>query len=193
MDSRLNMANNQPNPAFTERLLQLPHGSEVLDCINCGTCSASCPTRNQMDLGPRRIMQMAKLGYDTTVLSSNTLWLCTSCFMCENRCPRELSPMSVIKNLRLMAHEQGKDRWGTGHKLDDLFSLFNESISEYGRTNDCDLAAAFYRRNFRDAVGQLGLVFALRSRKRMKLIPPKPTSIQKTGDMDELFRRMGGK
>ena len=31
-------------------------------CMQCGTCSASCPNASAMDLSPRRLWRLAQLG-----------------------------------------------------------------------------------------------------------------------------------
>ena len=48
-------------PAFHEEisnLLYAAHGSPIKACIQCGTCSASCPAVEFMDHTPREIIGM---------------------------------------------------------------------------------------------------------------------------------------
>jgi len=63
---------------------------QLLSCIQCGTCSASCPTAFAMDYTPRQLWQMVRLGMKEDVLSSRTFWLCTTCKSCQVRCPRDI-------------------------------------------------------------------------------------------------------
>jgi heterodisulfide reductase subunit D len=65
-----------------------PEWEQLLSCIQCGTCSASCPTAFAMDYSPRQLWQMVRLGMKEDVLSSRTFWLCTTCKSCQVRCPR---------------------------------------------------------------------------------------------------------
>ncbi len=65
-----------------------PEWEKLLSCIQCGTCSASCPTAFAMDYTPRQLWQMVRLGMKEDVLSSRTFWLCTTCKSCQVRCPR---------------------------------------------------------------------------------------------------------
>ena len=65
-----------------------PEWEQLLSCIQCGTCSASCPTAFAMDYTPRQLWQMVRLGLKEDVLSSRTFWLCTTCKSCQVRCPR---------------------------------------------------------------------------------------------------------
>ena len=72
--------------AFTRQVT--PEWEQLLSCIQCGTCSASCPTAFAMDYSPRQMWQMVRLGMEAEVLSSRTFWLCTTCKACQVRCPR---------------------------------------------------------------------------------------------------------
>jgi len=65
-----------------------PEWEQLLSCIQCGTCSASCPTAFAMDYTPRQLWQMVRLGMKEDVLASRTFWLCTICKSCQVRCPR---------------------------------------------------------------------------------------------------------
>ncbi|RLC61176.1 MAG: hypothetical protein DRI80_09390 [Chloroflexota bacterium] len=67
-----------------------PEWEQLLSCIQCGTCSASCPTAFAMDYTPRQLWQMVRLGMKEDVLSSRTFWLCTTCKSCQVRCPRDI-------------------------------------------------------------------------------------------------------
>jgi len=57
-------------------------------CIQCGTCSASCPNEFAMDLTPRRLWRLVLMGQTETVLASRTFSLCSACYTCPLRCPR---------------------------------------------------------------------------------------------------------
>lgn len=86
------------------------HGGErVIACYQCGTCSGSCPTAPAMDYNPRRILHMLRLGLGERVLRSQAIWLCTSCYSCTARCPREIKISDTMLNLRSLAVSQGVD------------------------------------------------------------------------------------
>ena len=82
-------------------------GERVIACYQCGTCSGSCPTAPAMDLNPRRILHMLRLGLGERVLKSQAIWLCTSCYTCTERCPREIEIGQTMIGLRSMVVEQG--------------------------------------------------------------------------------------
>jgi Fe-S oxidoreductase len=60
-----------------------------------------------MDYNPRRILHMLRLGLGERVLRSQAIWLCTSCYSCTARCPREIKITDAMINLRSLAVEQG--------------------------------------------------------------------------------------
>lgn len=82
---------------------------KLLSCIQCGTCSASCPTAYAMDYTPRRLWQMVRLGLTKEVLTSRTFWLCTVCKACQVRCPRGIRITDTMVALKEYAHRQGAD------------------------------------------------------------------------------------
>jgi Fe-S oxidoreductase len=82
-------------------------GERVVACYQCGTCSGSCPTAPAMDYNPRRILHMLRLGLGERVLASQAIWLCTSCYSCTARCPREIKISDTMLNLRSLAVSQG--------------------------------------------------------------------------------------
>jgi heterodisulfide reductase subunit D len=74
---------------------------EVLrTCIQCGTCSASCPTAYAMDYTPRQLWKLIQLGLKDEVVNSRTFWLCTTCKACTVRCPRGIDLTQTMLMLK---------------------------------------------------------------------------------------------
>jgi heterodisulfide reductase subunit D len=74
---------------------------EVLrSCIQCGTCSASCPTAYAMDYTPRQLWKLIQLGLKDEVVNSRTFWLCTTCKACTVRCPRGIDLTQTMLMLK---------------------------------------------------------------------------------------------
>lgn len=84
-----------------------PDWHKLLTCYQCGTCSASCPAAQLMDFTPRQLWQMVRLGMRETVMSSRTFWLCTQCYACQVRCPRDIAIGETMRRLREWAIAQG--------------------------------------------------------------------------------------
>ncbi|MBN1785178.1 MAG: 4Fe-4S dicluster domain-containing protein [Candidatus Bathyarchaeota archaeon] len=85
------------------------HGGETLTaCYQCGTCASSCPVaRLDSRFNPREILKLALLGEKDEVLSGDAIWLCTSCFNCQERCPQNVEIAELIFALRNIAIEAG--------------------------------------------------------------------------------------
>jgi Fe-S oxidoreductase len=52
---------------------------------------------------------MIRLGMEERVLHSRAIWLCTSCYMCTERCPREIKITDTLIGLRSLAIERDLD------------------------------------------------------------------------------------
>lgn len=74
-------------------------GEKLELCYQCGACSSGCPLTKEMDLLPSTVMRLVQLGVEE-VLESRTLWVCSSCFTCEVRCPRGIDVANVMEALR---------------------------------------------------------------------------------------------
>lgn len=79
----------------------------IRTCIQCGVCSAVCPSGRRTAFRTREIMRKAVLGLKDEVLCSEDLWLCSTCFTCLERCPREIKVTDAIVVMRNMAVEEG--------------------------------------------------------------------------------------
>ena len=53
-------------------------------------------------------MRMAQLGLKEDIISSEDLWQCTTCYTCEERCPRGVPIVDVVIALRNIAVANGK-------------------------------------------------------------------------------------
>jgi heterodisulfide reductase subunit C len=91
------------DPNFKLIIAAEPGGENIKKCFSCGTCTAGCPVREVTDrYNPRRIIRMALLGMKKEVLSSQFIWLCSSCYTCFERCPQDVripELMNAIKNI----------------------------------------------------------------------------------------------
>jgi len=88
---------------FLGRVKELSGCEEIDRCIQCGTCSSSCPMSVYMDYPPRKIVAMIKNGFKEEALKSFTIWLCSSCYTCQVRCPANIKITDVMYALKRMA------------------------------------------------------------------------------------------
>jgi heterodisulfide reductase subunit C len=86
-------------------------GEESVDtikaCMQCGKCTGSCPSGRITALRTRKIFLMAQLDLREELLSSDELWLCTTCYTCYERCPRGVKTTDIIRTLRNIAAKEG--------------------------------------------------------------------------------------
>jgi len=76
---------------------------EIDRCIQCGTCTSSCPNAQYMDYSPRKIIAMIKGGFKDQTLKSFTPWLCSSCYNCQVRCPSKIKITDIMYTLKRKA------------------------------------------------------------------------------------------
>jgi heterodisulfide reductase subunit C len=94
-------------------------GAAINACMQCGTCSGGCTNIDRMDLSPRTLILMIQRGEWEKVLQSNTLWMCSSCYICTTRCPRGVRPSDVIEAVKAIAIKQGIENDST--KFNQIF------------------------------------------------------------------------
>jgi len=126
---------------FLQDVYGIPGGEKIKECIQCGTCSASCPTSNAMDYPPREIIAAFRAGLLDKVLKSNTIWLCSSCYSCTVRCPSGIKLTDIMYELKRLAIEFGltpKDA-----KAPVVAELFVDHVNKYGRIAEVPLVGKF--------------------------------------------------
>ena len=89
--------------------VQREHGAEIIrSCYACGTCAAGCPVRRvNAKYNPRKIIRMILLGMKDAVLKGEEIWLCSSCYTCQERCPQGIRITDTIVALRNLAAKEG--------------------------------------------------------------------------------------
>jgi heterodisulfide reductase subunit C2 len=99
---------NQMDPAFVIEIAAEPGGEHIRRCFACGTCTASCPVREVTErYNPRRIIHMAVLGLKEAVLSSDFIWLCSTCYACYERCPQDVRITELMHAIKNIAVREG--------------------------------------------------------------------------------------
>jgi heterodisulfide reductase subunit C len=139
---------------FLDEVYALPGGDKVKDCIQCGTCSGSCPASFKMEKTPREIFSMIRAGMRDEVLASNTIWYCSSCYTCPVRCPKEIKIPDVFYALKRIAIHEG--RITRKHKAAALSSCFAKMVNRYGRNSEVRLMAAYFLKA--DLFGWIGKI-----------------------------------
>ncbi len=74
-------------------------------CFQCGLCDAVCPWNRVRNFSMRRIVREAAFGM--TDIESDDIWLCTTCGVCPQQCPRDVKQIESGTALRRIATEYG--------------------------------------------------------------------------------------
>jgi heterodisulfide reductase subunit C len=99
---------SQMDPTFADQIAAEPGGEHIRRCFACGTCTASCPVREVTErYNPRRIIHMAVLGLREPVLSSDFIWLCSTCYSCYERCPQDVRITELMHAIKNIAVREG--------------------------------------------------------------------------------------
>jgi heterodisulfide reductase subunit C len=93
---------------FRAEIVAEPGGERFLRCFSCGTCAAGCPVAGTTEkYNPRRIVHMALVGMRREVLTSEFVWLCSTCYTCYERCPQDVRIPELMNAIRNIAVREG--------------------------------------------------------------------------------------
>ena len=114
----LNDSNRDPD--FTAEFIDA--GIEtVKHCFQCGTCSGSCPSGRRTPYKVRQIVRKCLLGLKEDVITDDALWMCTTCYTCQERCLRSVKIVEIIKKARNIAAHAGY--MAKPHKMTGVFVM----------------------------------------------------------------------
>jgi heterodisulfide reductase subunit C len=114
----LNDSNRDPD--FTAEFIDA--GIEtVKHCFQCGTCSGSCPSGRRTPYKVRQIVRKCLLGLKEEVIADEALWMCTTCYTCQERCLRSVKIVEIIKKARNIAAHAGY--MAKPHKMTGVFVM----------------------------------------------------------------------
>ena len=82
---------------------------ELNGCLNCGICTATCPSAHYFDYSPREIVQLLWTEnlegiYDAM---QEKIWACAQCYTCAARCPFGNSPGGLVSIMREVSIKHG--------------------------------------------------------------------------------------
>jgi quinone-modifying oxidoreductase subunit QmoC len=139
------MVEKYRNSFLKEVEANVEEGDWVKMCMQCGVCSGSCPFGPHWAHPPQEIFMMIRAGKREEVLTSDSMWMCTSCYNCIVRCPRELPITHIMHGLANYAH-----RLGIAPKEQPtrkFATLFWKNLSKKGRVNELTLGLGLYFMN----------------------------------------------
>jgi len=90
----------ETDPGWAQEVAAHPGCEGLFSCLQCGTCSGTCPVSSDMDLAPHTVIALVREGFREDVLTSRTIWLCASCYSCDVDCPSQIHLTDIMGTLR---------------------------------------------------------------------------------------------
>jgi heterodisulfide reductase subunit C len=157
----------------------------VLTCIQCGTCTGSCPNAQSMDYTPRHLWRMVLMGQKDLIFKSKTFALCSSCYFCTLRCPRGLALTEAMSALKQLAARENVQSFRQSARF---YAGFLESVRRHGRVREMEMMNLYFiaMRNPLVPLKYAGLGMKLMRKRKISLHLPS----KGTGALDKIFRKV---
>ncbi len=172
-------------------LLYASEGEPLNTCIQCGTCSGTCPVAPYMDYTPRQIIALINQGKKEEVLQSNTFWYCASCYHCTVRCPQDINITELMYALKRYSIWKGQHKEGL---IGPTFSeAFVKMIVRGGRSFEPVLAPSYiFSFGMRELLLEIQGATELLLKGRLPLLPPRIKRLDNFKRMIGRIIPMGG-
>ena len=181
-------------PTFSKEISNLLHAAEgnaMYSCIQCGTCSGSCPVAGFMDHTPRRLIAMINAGLKDRVLASNTFWYCASCYYCTVRCPRGIDIAGLMYALK--RYSIWKKQYKEGLVGPVFSETFVKTILRSGRSYEPVLATSYlFTFGVQEFLQEAQTATSLMLKGRIPVLPPRIKRLENFRRMVRRIIPMGG-
>jgi heterodisulfide reductase subunit C len=162
---------------FLEQAHLVPGAERITRCLQCGTCTGSCPVSYAMDIPPRMVIALFRAGQIEEILRSRTLWICASCYMCTTRCPQQIKITDLLYALKRTAMD--KKLYPDRFPVYLLSKNFVRLVNYYGRNQEMLLLLLYYlKRNPLELLRLLPMGWALMRKGRISLFPKKIQGVE---------------
>ncbi len=145
MSANANVVESYRNSFLKEVEANVEEGEWVKMCMQCGVCSGSCPLGPHWDHPPQELFMMIRAGKREEVLTSSSMWMCTSCYNCIVRCPRELPITHIMHGLATYAKRLGMVP--KNQQTAKFAQIFWDNLVKTGRVNELTLTIKVYFMN----------------------------------------------
>ena len=184
-------AHESHEPTLAEKLHKAT-GANVVECYQCGKCTAGCPMARFMDLAPSQVMRLVQIGDAAALaklLTSTAIWSCAGCLTCTERCPKKLDPAAIMDGLREMSYRRGMVS-ARQKKVLAFHRAFLKLVEHTGRMSEMPLTG-LYKMTTGDFFSDVTLAPAMMLRGKLPLVPK---TVRHRKEMRRLFAacRQGG-
>jgi heterodisulfide reductase subunit C len=170
---------------FLDEVDLIPAGERINRCIQCGTCTGSCPVSYAMDISPRQLIALFRAGEMEQIMKSRTIWICASCYSCTTRCPSGIKITDIIYALKRTAIE--KDMESAAPQVQRLARLFTENLLSYGRLHEGTLIRRYYMKT--NMLKFIDLIPLARKMWKTKRLEPFPKRIKEQKSLARIIRK----
>jgi len=171
--------------SFLRQVELIPAGERIKRCIQCGTCTGSCPVSYAMDLSPRQLVALFRAGEMETIMKSRTIWICASCYACTTRCPAGIKITDIMYALKRTAMEN--KRTGKAPQVQTLARLFVDNLMSYGRLHEGTLIRRYYTKTGMSKL--FGFIPLAMKLYRTKRLAPFPRRIREYASLSRIIRK----
>ncbi len=113
----------------------------VKTCIQCGTCTASCPNNEFMDITPRHMWRLLLTDHAEALFSSKSFIMCSSCYYCTLRCPRGLELTAAMNLLKQAAAKLELKKFRSSSLF---YKAFLDSVKKHGRVREMEFMTHYF-------------------------------------------------
>jgi quinone-modifying oxidoreductase, subunit QmoC len=128
--------------AFWDQIGSFPDGDKIKLCLQCGTCTGTCPVSYAMDITPRQTVALFRAGMIEDILRSRAIWICASCYSCTVRCPVGIKVTDTLYALKRLAMD--KKIYPLRFPVHTLSKEFTKSVYKYGRNYELGLGIRYF-------------------------------------------------
>jgi quinone-modifying oxidoreductase, subunit QmoC len=158
--------------AFWDQVSSFPDGHKISLCLQCGTCTGSCPVSYAMDITPRQTIALFRAGMLEDILQSRTIWICASCYSCTVRCPVGIKVTDTMYALKRLAID--KKIYPARFAVHTLSKTFIDNVYRYGRNYELGLGIRYFlKSDFAKLFTNVGFGWSMFRRGRLGLLPKK--------------------
>ncbi len=158
--------------AFWDQVASFPDGEKIKNCIQCGTCTGTCPVSYAMDITPRQTIALFRAGHIEDILHSRTVWICASCYSCTVRCPQGIKVTDTMYALKRLA--MSRKIYPPKFPVHTLSKAFMANVYRYGRNFELGLGIRYLMKsNFWKLFGTAGFGLSMMRRGRLAMMPSK--------------------
>ncbi|WP_300461540.1 4Fe-4S dicluster domain-containing protein [Desulfobacula sp.] len=126
-----------------DRLLAMTETAKEMvgTCIQCGTCTASCPNTEFMDITPRHMWRLLLTDHMDAIFSSKSFIMCSSCYYCTLRCPRGLELTAAMSLLKQAASKLELKQF---RRSSLFYKSFLDSVKKHGRVKEMEFMTQYF-------------------------------------------------